>query len=162
TTNRDFWADRLARTSVIVDRAIARGELPPNADARLIIQTLIGPLYVRLLLTGEPVTAKYADRVAAPVASGALTASQRRTPGDDPRDRLDRHSPHRAGYGISGRGVDRGRARRRGHGRDGAGRGIDADEAAVGRRPDRGTVVREAEDARPEVDGPTHHRARRV
>jgi AcrR family transcriptional regulator len=65
-----FWAERLALTGVIVERAIARGELPPDTDGNLVIETLIGPLYVRLLLTGEPIDADYASGVARLVAAG--------------------------------------------------------------------------------------------
>jgi len=66
----DFWAERFALTGTIVDRAVERGELPERTDSRLVIETLIGPMYVRLLLTGEPVDRAFADRVAALVAAG--------------------------------------------------------------------------------------------
>ncbi len=70
-TASEFWAERLALTGAIVDRAIERGEVPRGTDPDLVIQTLIGPLYVRLLLTGEPVDADFAARAAALVARGA-------------------------------------------------------------------------------------------
>jgi len=60
-----FWAERLAASAVIIERAVARGELPATSDPQLIIETLIGPLWVRLMLTGEPVDENLADRVAA-------------------------------------------------------------------------------------------------
>lgn len=66
-----FWADRLGQSAAVVERAISRGELAADSDANLIIETLIGPLWVRLLLTGEPITEDLADRVAALVAAGA-------------------------------------------------------------------------------------------
>lgn len=66
-----FWAERLSLSSAIVERAIERGELPPQTDPNLIIETLIGPLWVRLLLTGEPINDDLADRVAALVTAGA-------------------------------------------------------------------------------------------
>ena len=66
-----FWAERLTASGVLVDRAIERGELPPNTDPNLIIETLIGPLWIRLLLTGESITNDLADRVAELVAAGA-------------------------------------------------------------------------------------------
>lgn len=66
-----FWAERLALTTPIVDRAIERGELPPSTDANLIIETLIGPMWVRLLLTGETIDDDLADRVATLVAGCA-------------------------------------------------------------------------------------------
>lgn len=67
-----FWAERLASTGLVVERAVERGELPPHTDPNLIIETLIGPLWIRLLLTGEPITDDLADRVAELVAAGAL------------------------------------------------------------------------------------------
>jgi len=66
-----FWANRLALTAEIVERGIERGELPTSTDANLIIEAVIGPLYVRLLLTGEPITDELADRVVELVARGA-------------------------------------------------------------------------------------------
>lgn len=71
----DFFAERIALAHVIVERAISRGELPKGTDANLVIEALIGPLYVRLLLTGEPVNAAFADRVASVVAAGAPAAA---------------------------------------------------------------------------------------
>jgi AcrR family transcriptional regulator len=72
-----FWAERLALAAEIVERAKQRGEVDRTVDANLIIETLIGPLYVRLLLTGEPIDAPLADRVADLVAA-AVNASTRR------------------------------------------------------------------------------------
>lgn len=76
-----FWAERLALSGAIVERAIERGELPPGTDATLVIETLIGPLWVRLLLTGEPVTMELADEVAALVAAGAGAEATTHTAG---------------------------------------------------------------------------------
>ena len=66
-----FWSDRLAGSAVIVERAVERGELPAGSDPNLIVEALIGPLWVRLMLTGEPITDELADRVAELVAAGA-------------------------------------------------------------------------------------------
>ena len=66
-----FWAERLALSAAIVKRAVKRGELPPSSDANLIIETLIGPLWVRLLLTGETINTHLADSVAELVEAGA-------------------------------------------------------------------------------------------
>jgi AcrR family transcriptional regulator len=70
-TAAEFWDERLRLTGVIVERAIARGELPEGTDPNLVIETVIGPLYVRLLLTGERIDAAFAARAAALVAAGA-------------------------------------------------------------------------------------------
>jgi AcrR family transcriptional regulator len=50
-----FWAERFTTGQRVLQRAQARGELRSGLDCRLIIETLIGALYVRLLLTREPV-----------------------------------------------------------------------------------------------------------
>jgi hypothetical protein len=47
----------------VLQRAQARGELRPGLDYRLIIETLLGALYVRLLLTREPVDDTAAEHV---------------------------------------------------------------------------------------------------
>lgn len=39
--------------------AIARGELSPSADQELLIDLLIGPLWLRLLITHDPITPEY-------------------------------------------------------------------------------------------------------
>jgi AcrR family transcriptional regulator len=67
----DFWAERFTLTGAIVERAVERGELPPGTDSRLVIESLIGPMYVRLLLTRAPVDRAFADRVADLVIAGA-------------------------------------------------------------------------------------------
>ena len=72
-----FWAERFAGAAPIVQRAIERNELPADTDPDLIIETLIGPLWVRLLLTGQPVTTDVADRVAELVAAGATRTGNR-------------------------------------------------------------------------------------
>jgi AcrR family transcriptional regulator len=41
--------------------AIARGELSPSTDQELFIDLLIGPLWLRLLLTYDPITPEYVD-----------------------------------------------------------------------------------------------------
>ena len=64
-----LWAERFVAASTMIDRAIERGELGASADADLIIEMLIGPLWVRLLLTGKPVTIDHADAAAAFVAT---------------------------------------------------------------------------------------------
>jgi AcrR family transcriptional regulator len=71
TALHTFWAERLALTVPIVDRAIERGELPPSSDANLIVEAVIGPIWIRLLLTGEVIDDNLADRIAELVVAGA-------------------------------------------------------------------------------------------
>jgi Tetracyclin repressor-like, C-terminal domain len=42
-------------------RATARGELDPSVDQELMIDMLIGPVWTRLLITGDPITGEYVD-----------------------------------------------------------------------------------------------------
>jgi hypothetical protein len=71
-----FYIDRLRRAEPIVTRAIARAELPSNADPNAVIKMVLAPIYLRLLVTLEPVdeaTADQAARVALAAArAGAL------------------------------------------------------------------------------------------
>jgi AcrR family transcriptional regulator len=66
-----FWAGRLNALRPIVERGIARGELRPDTDAGLLLETLIAPLHGRLLLTGEPVDEQLGERIVELVLDGA-------------------------------------------------------------------------------------------
>ncbi|MER7555635.1 TetR/AcrR family transcriptional regulator [Nocardioides sp. NPDC126508] len=68
-----FWAERMHRSSVIIERAVRRGELPESADARSILEHAASPIYFRLLVTGEPVT----DHDIGRFAERAIEAAQR-------------------------------------------------------------------------------------
>lgn len=57
------WEERFAAARTIIGRGVARGELPADTDADLMIEALIAPLYLRLLVTDVPIDADYADRV---------------------------------------------------------------------------------------------------
>jgi AcrR family transcriptional regulator len=50
-----FWQNRIDRTRVMFDRAVARGELPSGTDAVAALELLTGALYFRLLLTRQPI-----------------------------------------------------------------------------------------------------------
>ena len=65
-----FWEERLRLTGAIVERAIASGELPSRTDSNIVIESLVGALYVRLLLTGESIDGDVADQIACAVAGG--------------------------------------------------------------------------------------------
>jgi AcrR family transcriptional regulator len=51
---REFWAVRYGLLGQIVTRAVERGELPAGTDPRPIIDGLLGGIYLRLLVTREP------------------------------------------------------------------------------------------------------------
>jgi AcrR family transcriptional regulator len=65
-----FVAARLSAMRVIVDRAIERGELPADTDARLALEMLVAPLHFRVLLTGEPLTDTIPERLATVLLDG--------------------------------------------------------------------------------------------
>jgi AcrR family transcriptional regulator len=73
---RRFFEDRLRRDGAVVARAVARDELPADTDAAQVIKALVAPIYLRLLVTAEPIdgaTADHAARVALAAArAGAL------------------------------------------------------------------------------------------
>jgi hypothetical protein len=55
-TRRGFWAERMQRSSVIIDRAIQRGELPSDSNPQAILEHAASTIYFRILVTGEPVS----------------------------------------------------------------------------------------------------------
>jgi AcrR family transcriptional regulator len=73
--NRRFWTERLALDGAIVERAIARGELPPGVDAESVIEAVLGPIYFRLLVTGEPVDGAFIELVVDLVSRAPLRRS---------------------------------------------------------------------------------------
>ena len=69
----EFWTNRLAASTAIIDRAAARGDIPDDTDAVLAIEMLVGPLWLRFLLTGEPIDHVVADQLASRVAATLAT-----------------------------------------------------------------------------------------
>ena len=55
--NRRFWEERLALDGMIVEHAIERGEVAPGTQPRQVIESVLGPIHLRLLLTGESISA---------------------------------------------------------------------------------------------------------
>jgi AcrR family transcriptional regulator len=80
---RRFFADRFRRAAPVVSGAIARGELPADTDPAELVRALVAPIYLRLLVTAEPVSQATADNAAAAALAaaraGVLTAGS--TPG---------------------------------------------------------------------------------
>jgi AcrR family transcriptional regulator len=72
--NRRFWAERLALDGVIVERAIERGEVRPGTDAERVIEAVLGPIHLRLLLTGEPIDRPFLAGIVDMVVNGVLTS----------------------------------------------------------------------------------------
>ncbi|QFG26703.1 TetR/AcrR family transcriptional regulator [Actinomadura sp. WMMB 499] len=66
-----FFARRHADAAAVVDRAAARGEVPPGTDAAEVVRLAVAPLYYRLFVTGEPLDEAAADRAAAAACTAA-------------------------------------------------------------------------------------------
>jgi AcrR family transcriptional regulator len=56
-------ARRIAAIRGLLLRGIERGELQPDLDMEIAIELLLGPIYYRLLMSGEPLTNAYIDRL---------------------------------------------------------------------------------------------------
>jgi AcrR family transcriptional regulator len=81
---RRFWQSRLELVRPLVERAVARAELPADVDVEEVVRQLGAPLYYRAVVLLEPVTAADADRAAAATAAAARAGALRRRPPADP------------------------------------------------------------------------------
>ena len=70
-----FWAAHEVEASGIVERAIARSELPPGTEPAALVDLVIGPALLRLLLKGEDI----GEREASEIVTRAVTSL--RSPG---------------------------------------------------------------------------------
>jgi AcrR family transcriptional regulator len=68
-TRRRFWQARFDAAAAIVNRAVARGELPAGVDPHQVLEFLVAPAYLRALLTGAPLDEAFIDTTAGRVAS---------------------------------------------------------------------------------------------
>jgi AcrR family transcriptional regulator len=71
TIHRDYWQRRRMLLQPLFERAIARGELSPQMDFQLLIETLIGVFYVRAFGLREPLDETLPERVVDLVIFGA-------------------------------------------------------------------------------------------
>lgn len=67
---RDLSAARRRTMLAIVERAVARGELPPGTDPDTVVDGVAGPLFYRLFMTGAPVDDAVVARVVDTVLDG--------------------------------------------------------------------------------------------
>ena len=80
---RQFLASRLAAAAPRIRAAIAAGHLHPGTDPDELVKALIAPIYLRLLMTTEPIDHHTADR-AAQIALAAARAGVLHTPHASP------------------------------------------------------------------------------
>jgi AcrR family transcriptional regulator len=69
---RRFFEDRYRQAEPIIARAVDRGELPPGTDPAEVIRSVIAPIYLRVLVTAEPISPNIADTA----ANAALAAAR--------------------------------------------------------------------------------------
>jgi AcrR family transcriptional regulator len=73
--NRRFWRERLRLDAAIVERAIERGEVAAGTEPTQVIESVLAPIHLRLLLTGEPIDRPFLERVVDIVVDGVARAS---------------------------------------------------------------------------------------
>lgn len=57
------WAPRFAVAQTVVDRAIARGELPAGVDGWSVVEPIHARIWMRLLITGLPLDDAFIERL---------------------------------------------------------------------------------------------------
>ncbi|WP_214325069.1 TetR/AcrR family transcriptional regulator [Nonomuraea sediminis] len=62
---RQVYARRNELAVGLIERAVARGDLPAGLDAHTLLEQLAGALYYRVLITGDPVDRSYAEKLVA-------------------------------------------------------------------------------------------------
>ena len=72
-TLHEFMTRRMIQAEPIVQRAVERGELAAGADARLIVESVVGPIWFRLLLTGEAIDEEFVAALVSLVTAGATS-----------------------------------------------------------------------------------------
>jgi len=77
---RRFFSDRFRRAQPVVSGAIARGELPADTDPAELVRTLVAPIYLRLLVTAEPIDTTTADNAAKVALAAARAGALRSDP----------------------------------------------------------------------------------
>ena len=58
-----FIEPRLAQLGLVISRGVARGDLRPDTDVRLAHELLVGPVFYRLLFSGQPLDKGLGPRV---------------------------------------------------------------------------------------------------
>ena len=70
SVRKGFLASRRATLTVVLNRAVARGDLRSDLDVELALDVLGGPLFYRLLITGGPIDDALAEGVAELILRG--------------------------------------------------------------------------------------------
>jgi AcrR family transcriptional regulator len=62
----------------VIERGIARGDLRPDTDVRLVHELMVGPIFYRLLFSGGPIDRKLSSRIADAILDGFSPATKTR------------------------------------------------------------------------------------
>jgi AcrR family transcriptional regulator len=84
---RGFWEQRLAAARPIVDRAVARGELPRDSDADELIVRVLGPIWFAVFGPGRAVDDAFVRRSVDVVVGGITTVGGGGLTASDPEAR---------------------------------------------------------------------------
>lgn len=76
---REFYRIRFGQVRPVIERAVARGELPAETDPTEVIKAMAAPLYFRMLVLPEPIDDAVADR-AVDIALAAARSGVLRCP----------------------------------------------------------------------------------
>jgi AcrR family transcriptional regulator len=77
---RTLRSENICARAAVIERSLARGELPPDTDATLLAEMIGAPISSRLLHTGMPVDDAFILSVVDMVLAGALAGAFRRGP----------------------------------------------------------------------------------
>jgi len=69
---------RRAQLAPVIERGIARGDLRPDTDLRLVHELLVGPIFYRLFFSGGPIDRKLGARIVDNVLEGFTPRGRRR------------------------------------------------------------------------------------
>jgi AcrR family transcriptional regulator len=75
-TARSFWSRRFTLTGRRIQQAVHRGELPAETDVSMLLESLIGPLYLRLLITGDELSEEFIVSVVDLILDGILSETR--------------------------------------------------------------------------------------
>ncbi|MFC9968881.1 TetR/AcrR family transcriptional regulator [Nocardia ignorata] len=75
-----MWEDRYAQCEIVVERAVERGEIPADTDARALLIAATAPVYHCLMLLRTPPDPGLPERAAAGTALAARAGAFRESP----------------------------------------------------------------------------------
>lgn len=71
----EYWSQALTNAAKIFERALARGEMTPGIAPTSAVELVTGPLYMRVLLTGEALDDAFIDAIVRTTLAGLAPGS---------------------------------------------------------------------------------------